>query len=324
MNSQKARGTRSRVDASQLKTPFNTGTPSHDDEPDTDDETGQNSDGGTQADDKNQDTKDNASTESELSDDGESSSNQYGHSPEEKKEFEDIMKNLASERKRRQDGQRKITEQGNENSELKKRLEKAESDNAILRKQIADSLMGENSTSQYDFGDEQGDGSNNGLTPDDAQMLRSLYNKVHGSVQNLESRFQENEEQALYERDIAYLQQEIGMDKEAAEAFYEAYEQGDVVACAQLIELTSLPKEARQTAKKYRQERRTAASVGHPGTPQGSYIPEDTVDDATREKRAKEIFNKKAGTTRRKAIEDALAEDPGLAPFIKAESGFTL
>ena len=117
------RGTRTRrPSASNLGSPPNDGNPDAADASTSDDANDRTSEGGTQDSNKDENTSNgsDSSADAELS--GSDASRSNDADDEDTNDWNNLKKNLATERKRRQDAQRKITEQGNEKKTLEETL----------------------------------------------------------------------------------------------------------------------------------------------------------------------------------------------------------
>ena len=332
MNNQRRGSRRHGQENSSITTNFR-GTPSSDDDTRNDDSADQNSDSEQHADDVKKETKDNASTESEHPDSTGSGSNQYGHSPEEQAEYKKLQQQLATERKRREDASRKITEQGQTNSSLEEQVRELTGEVDTLKSQRAEYLMGGNRQSDLrsryreNAFDDQGNGDQDLSPEDEMGLMRNSLSRLGESHKSLEERYTESENRQMYEDDLRYIENEFGVDKEAAVSMQDAFDQGDIVTFTKIYELSSLPKQARETLRTARQRRRSAAAVGHPGVQTSNYIPTDQGDDTAREKLARDIDKMTNTRARQRATQKALDEDPGMYPFFQAllkESGYTV
>lgn len=331
MNNQR-RGSRTLGSENSSTTTNNRGTPSSETETLNDDPDNQNSEGGSQADDPNKETKDDASTETEHPDNTGSNSNQYGHSPDEQTEFQKLQQELANERKRRQDASRKITQQGQANKTLEQEIEELKGEITALKSQRTENLEGGNNQSSHsrysmDKFDDQGDG-NADLTPaEEIAMMRNTLSKLSQSHEEIREDIAKNEDRNMYEEDLRHIQEEFNIDREAAVAMQDAFDQGDLPSFTRLYELSSLPKQARESLRKERENRRSAAAVGHPGVQTASYSVSDQGDDDSREKRAREIDKIPNARAKQRAIQEALDEDAGMYPIFQKllkEAGYTV
>jgi len=323
------RGARTRRPSdSDFGTPPDDRTPDTADESASDDENARTSDSGKQESTGNENTRNGSdSSAEELSNRDSSRSNADS---EDNNEWEKLQQSLATERKRRQDAQRKITEKGNENKSLTETNSTLQNEVSTLKSQVASLLAGENTGRSSDpFGgsDPNGDAGDADLQTE-VQMLRNVVSKYMGNVDDVKQRFDTFEEEQTYEADVAALQDRFGVNRDAAQTMIEAFDLGNVVAFAQAFEMASLPREARETLKEERQRRRSAAAVGHPGVPNSTYTPTNDSDDATREAEASRIMNIRSTKSRRQAIEKALDNDPGMFEFLRSEvaeqTGFNL
>lgn len=323
------RGTRTRRPAdSELNTPLNNGTPADTDDSGSDDAGNQNSERGQQ-DNGNENTRNDGSSADEFS--GGTTSRTNDADAEDAAEWQKIQEDLANERKRRTDAQRKITEQGNENKSLIESNADLQNQVRNLTSQVAELLAGGNGSDRSTdlFGGGASDnGEGDSELHQEVRMLRGIVEKYMGNVNDVATRFDSFQEEQTYESDITALQERFGVNREAAQTMIEAFDLGNVVAFAQAFEMSSLPREARENLREERQRRRTSAAVGHPGVSNSSYTPTNTDDAAGREEEATRILNIRGDKARRQAIEQALEKDPGIFEFLRqgiAEaSGFNL
>ena len=131
----------------------------------------------------------------------------------------------------------------------------------------------------------------------------------------------------MYEEDLRDIQEYLGVDRDAASTLQDAFDQGDIVGFVKGYELTSLPKQARETLRTERERRRSSAAVGHPGTQTSTYIPSEAGDDDTRNKIVRDIDKMTNPRAKQHAIQKALDEDPGMYPFfanLLKESGYNV
>ena len=331
MNDQ-IRGTRTRGHENSDQPTDGNGTPSFTDDTLNDDPADQNSEGETKAKGEKQ-TTDEASTNSEHPEGKGSSSNQYGHSPEEAAEYEKLQKDLANARERKKDADRKITEQGQANSELQKKVEKLTGEVENLKTQRAELLTGgprQNNSAALFGGDDFDieDGEKQGLSTEEKLMyLENYVHKLGDSHTNLVNRHTNAENRQMYEEDLRDIQEYLGVDRDAASTLQDAFDQGDIVGFVKGYELTSLPKQARETLRTERERRRSSAAVGHPGTQTSTYIPSEAGDDDTRNKIVRDIDKMTNPRAKQHAIQKALDEDPGMYPFfanLLKESGYNV
>jgi hypothetical protein len=246
-------------------------------------------------------------------------------------EWSQLQADLQTERKRRQDAQRKITEQGNERKTLEQTVKDLENQVSTYKSQVAELIAGggnsDRSSALFGGSDTDDETGDDGLRQE-VKMLREVVSKYVGNVNDVTSRFDNLEEERTYESDVAALQEQFGVNRDAAQTMIEAFDLGNVVAFAKAFEMASLPREARESLREERQRRRTAAAVGHPGVPNTSFSPTDTSDNAGREEEATRILSIRGGKARRQAIEDAIEKDPGIFEFLRAglaeATGFNL
>lgn len=226
---------------------------------------------------------------------------------------------LANEKKRRQDAQRKITEQGNENKGLAETNADLQRQVDTLKMQMSSLLAGDDSgrsTDLFGGGDAETETGNSELEQK-VQMLEAIVGKNIGTVNDITQRFDTFQDEQVYEADVTALQDKFGVGREAAQTMIEAFDQGNVVAFAQAFELASIPREARETLREERARRRSAASVGHPGVPNPGYSPTNTDADSGRQAEADRIMKISGRKARQTAIYEALDKDPGMFDYLK-------
>ena len=326
----KRRGHRTRrSEDSILNPPFNDRTPSGADDSEFEDEIDQDSEDGTKSRTNDEERNNRDSVDEEYPDDDESRSTN-GRTQEEQAEWQKLQNDLAASRKRKADADRKITEQGQTNSTLEQQLEESKSEIALLKSRQSKLLAGGNGSESSDaFGrnysdEEQGNEMSAEELREEVSMLRGIVSKHIGRTKNVEARFDNLENEQEYEADLNQLESKFGVDREAAETLIDAFDQGNVVAFAQALEMSSLPRETRKSLQQHRAKRRTAAAVGQPGVPNPHYTPDDTGNDAARMKKAEQIDRIRGVRARTKAIDEAIENDPGMYKFIANQTGFNV
>ena len=320
------RGTRTRrPEDSVLNTPINDRIPSGADDSDSDDDIDQDSEDGTQSR-VNAEEKNNRDSVDEEHPDEESRSTN-GRTQEEQAEWQKLQNDLVTSRKRKADADRKITEQGQTNSTLQQQLEEQRSETALVKSQLAKLLAGDRDSERStafrgNFSDEERDNEDD--IHEEVRMLRGVVNKYIGNTKDVAQRFDNLENEQQYEADLTQLQTDFSVDREAAETLIDAFDQGNVVAFAKVLEMSSLPREVRNNLKEHRAKRRTAAAVGQPGVPNPHYTPDNEGDDTARQKKAERIDRIKGVRARQAAIDKAIEDDPGMFTFIAKQTGFNV
>ena len=260
-------------------------------------------------------------------------------STEEAAEYDQIKSKYLNLEKGKQHADRKITEQGQELSDSRKREaelgDRVGRLETVLTQMLAggDQEQDQSRTASYgaDFGPDhdEADGGvktnskQNGDSPGD-QRLKSLEDVVGGIYAQLKQQGATVEEFTTAQKraeDVIAIRNEFGIDEEAATVILETSKNGDVVALARTLELKTQPAEARRLAREQRERQRE--SVFQPGTTSTPYEP-NAEDTQVMTDRAGKIMEMPDGMGKQRAIEQFLEQNPGNYEILRDASGFHL
>ena len=237
-------------------------------------------------------------------------SSHFDHSPEEAKRW-DEMKRL---RKSKKHADKKITEQGQRNSELQQERDEfsqrlARIENAVAQQHISrssgkgDPLDGPDHGNLFD--DQGGDEDVDGNWQDEVDQVKRVVGSIFTDQHSLNETIKGLQLERAHEKKVSDLQKKLGVHKEAAEVLIDTFESGDLLDFAEALELSTLPAEARATARETRDRQRS--SVSHPVTTSSPYRP---VDEDGARKRVVGILNLPDGRQKQEAIESFVDDYP--------------
>jgi hypothetical protein len=274
--------------------------------------------------------------------------NSYGHTPEEAAEWDKLTKGKAH-------ADRKITEQGQSLSDKDKQIETLTQENAaygekigkiegMLTQMMAQSAGNRGTDATASYGgdpnfDESGnfDDSNtsaggntagqqggNALV-DRIDQLDNILGRVfldqrkHSDKFDKFDQFQSDQQ---HEKDLAYIERELGCTREAAETMMGAHAEGDIVKLARTFELSTLPAQAREMAREQRERQRSATF--HPATSGAPHAPH-MVDETSLQNEAERIMGLNDGRPKQHALEKFMSDNPGVGHgIIAALTGFNV
>jgi hypothetical protein len=300
----------------------------------------------------------NASTESH-DDGGGSSSTELGgepeptgkssfdHSPEEAAEWNKLKQQNAQLLQRKGDADRKITEQGTELSSARKENEQmtgrmtqlegtvtklAESVNGFIsaqqnggqrsRRSVDASYGNDFENLEEDEGSGAADDARGSQVEQDVAGIKRVLGGIFGRQKEFGDQFGEFQAERERERDLSHVQQELGVNREAAETILDAHATGDISSVYKAIELTAFPAEARRQARTERERHRN--SVFQPATTGGSTFTPTESDTAMLKDRAEKIVNMPDGTNKQRVTEDFFENYPGAFEALREASGFNV
>ena len=273
--------------------------------------------------------------------------NSSGYTPEEQAEWDRLTKKTEH-------GDRKITElaQANssleqENGQLKQQLAQQGQDIGQLKSMISQMLSGNANGNQqgnatasyggapnYDEGSEfnqsqfggDGNGNQNGQQNNGQQItndeLQELVGRTFNFAKQYGDRFDAFEANLQKDKDLAYIQTELGCTREAAEAMVEKHSAGDIVGLAKVFELSTLPAQARQIARENREAQRQ--STYHPATGGAAPFAPALGDETQLRAEAEKIMGMQDGQPKARALDRFMADNPLAMKVVAELSGFRI
>lgn len=249
-----------------------------------------------------------------------SSHSPNGFTDEESAEWKELL-NL---RKGKRNADQKITQQGQENAQLRTENDELTQRVGRLERNLAH-LLSNGATTEPSAADDSGafgGDSEDDFDPNSMQVMQRVVGRLHDNQKRNNEEFAQLKADQAYEKEVSHLMQNLGVSQEAAEVLIDVFQEGDILSFAKAYELSSLPAEVRATARTARQQRRDAAAIGHPtSTVNAPYAPTEG-DMEVRQTTAKKLMGMKDGKSKRDAIIKALDDDPEIFEQLAQESGF--
>ena len=263
------------------------------------------------------------------------------HSPfgdlneEDAQELERILAENARLRKGKAHADKKIGELGRDNARYRNKSSSDDDEGITARmdrlEDVILRLAGSNGNGN-DADDQDGDdfedafnayfnqdGDDGGNSKSKNTELENVLTGMYGTIRGMEKRFDDYETSRAAQTSLSRIQEGLGVTAEAAEALLEiAGPDVDVVGLVKAAELTSLSREARQTARSDRQARR--ASIGHPTAGTRQTISQGDGDSMKAE--AEAIAEMKDGKAKRDRLFKFFDDYPEGANLMRSVLGY--
>ena len=267
----------------------------------------------------------------------------FDHSTDEAAEWERVRKDNAELRKGKAHADRKITEQGQELSQaneesqqLGDRLGRLEGSVA----QLVQTLSGQNGAGTnrvmnasygndrgFEEDNEQPGGTRNEPSDDglrgEVDQVKNVLGGIYGQMQDHTEKFTAFQQAQSDEKEISHLQTQLGVNREAAETIMETYKSGDVANLAKVLELSTIPAEARRTAREQRQQQRNSVFQPAMNTGGPAYNP-NQQDESVMKDKAEKIMEMPDGRNKQRAMDKFLDTYPEAYEHVKQASGYNI
>ena len=258
-------------------------------------------------------------------------------SPEETERWNAIMGENKDLKKANSHATRKITEQGQESSELRETLDKVQADNERLKRgfgQLAARLQSTNGNSRDTNGSRpSADTDYDDFIDDiddsqDSQTSRGnnadVWEEIDSMKQVVARIFHDQRDHTTtqaHQEEVDRVSDGLGVDSDVADKLINLREEGDILELAEALDYATLPAEARRTKRQVRERQR--GSVGHP-THTGFANDSDAADEDALRTKAEKIAKMSDSPRKRKEIDSFLNNNPAAYDVLAATLGINM
>ena len=264
-----------------------------------------------------------------VSDSAESPTHSSDRTPEEESRWQELMGQNTTLEKGKVHADQKITEQGQENSQLRQQLAQQEDEIGRLKQGFGKILSqsrpngGRQDTepagTDYDSfsqGDESEESDEkNGF---DAEFEIDRMKQVVSGMFHEQRDFKTQREQ---ETQVASVTKDLGVDAETAANLLDLKENGNLSDLAEALELSTLPAEARRVKREARERQRGA--VSHPTTT-GFSTDTDEADADVLRTRAEKLASLPDSQRKRREVDTFLGQHPDAYGYLAEATGFNI
>lgn len=246
----------------------------------------------------------------------ESPTHESDRTPEEQKRFDELFDRNKDLEKANAHGSRKITEQGqenaqlrDENAQLKERLGRLEKGFGQLLSQRSpnNGTGGRTSEAGSDYDRFAQDDDPQSEPEDDGFDTRYEIDNLKGIVAGL---FQDQRgfvAERAQEQQVSQIKEALGVDAETAAGLIRLKEEGSLLELWEALDLAAYPSEARRIGREQRQRQRDA--VSHPSTTGFAENP-DAVDTDALRTRAEKLAQMPDSKRKRREVDEFIGSHP--------------